>query len=199
MRRISILFIVLGLISLSSASSRAQRALGAKSLVLDDGSGNTLTISYPNTSPTVAGNSTLTLSGGATFTASHLNAYSTTNQAITNGSSVAFASGITIAGGFTVTPSFDNFAPSTTGIYNVDFACQISGGGNVAITVNGVVQPGASFGTSSGTPATVSGIAILSLNAGDVVRLINNYGSSISLIPALPGSTTASIRIVRIQ
>jgi hypothetical protein len=64
MRRISILFVVLGLISLSFVSSpRAQRALGAHALILDDGAGNTLTLAYPN-SPFVSGNSTFSFPSG---------------------------------------------------------------------------------------------------------------------------------------
>jgi hypothetical protein len=64
MRRFSILFIVLGLISISSVPSRAQRALGAHNFVLDDGSGNTLTLRYLNTPP-VSGNSFLTFLPGS--------------------------------------------------------------------------------------------------------------------------------------
>jgi hypothetical protein len=47
MRRISTLFLVLGLILLSSASSRAQREVGAESLSLDDGAGHVVDIKLP--------------------------------------------------------------------------------------------------------------------------------------------------------
>ncbi len=56
MRRISFVFIGLGLILLSAAPSWAQRGVAGHSFVLDDGSGNTLTLLYPNI-PTVPGNS----------------------------------------------------------------------------------------------------------------------------------------------
>jgi hypothetical protein len=56
MRRISIIFIGLGLISFLSGPSWAQRGIAGHSFVLDDGSGNTLTLLYPNIPP-VIGNS----------------------------------------------------------------------------------------------------------------------------------------------
>jgi hypothetical protein len=56
MKRISFVFIGLGLILLSAASSWAQRGVAGHSFVLDDGSGNTLTLLYPNIPP-VVGNS----------------------------------------------------------------------------------------------------------------------------------------------
>ncbi len=48
--------LALGVISLFSLNSYAQRGIGARTLVLDDGIGNTLTVEYTNI-PTVSGNS----------------------------------------------------------------------------------------------------------------------------------------------
>jgi hypothetical protein len=65
MRRFSILFIVLGLISISAASSRAQtRSFGAGSLILDDGLGHTYTVQGAGT----GGTYTLPPGGGALVT-----------------------------------------------------------------------------------------------------------------------------------
>jgi hypothetical protein len=194
MRRFSILFIVLGLISLSSVSSHAQRSLGAKSLVLDDGSGNTLTISYPN-SPPVAGNSTLNLSGGATFTPAYLQAYTTATPVIANGSAVTFAS-FPFSAGFTTAPT--TFTATAAGVYNVDFTISPTAASDFAIAVNGVVAPSASFGCFTWT-TVIHGNAILSLNVGDVLSLINNSGSGQTLSSVVAGSVTASITVVRIQ
>jgi hypothetical protein len=198
MRRYSILFIVLGFISLSSGSSHAQRALGTKSLVLDDGNGNTLTISYPNTPP-VAGNSTLNLSGGtaggATFTPAYLQAYTTATPVIANGSAVTFAS-FPFSVGFTTAPT--TFTVAATGVYNVDFTMQTSIC-NFEIMVNGVAAPNASFGGAQEGFGTIHGNAILSLNAGDVLSIVNNYGYSVTLRSTATGEVTASITAVRIQ
>ena|ERR1017187_2753580 len=48
MRRISILFIVLAIVSISSAPSHAQRYLGAGGLALDDGLGHVVNITIPS-------------------------------------------------------------------------------------------------------------------------------------------------------
>ena len=76
MKRYSILFIVLGLISLSSASSRAQsREIGGQSLMLDDGHGHVVDITTPVMTgpgpyswvlPITAGGTALTLPSGTT-------------------------------------------------------------------------------------------------------------------------------------
>ncbi len=63
MRRFSVLFISLAIISLSTMSSRAQRGIGAETVVLDDTHGNTLTLRYLN-SPPIAGNSFFTFAPG---------------------------------------------------------------------------------------------------------------------------------------
>src|SRR3984957_4525253 len=47
MRRISILFLTLGILSLLSPSLRAQREIGAESLALDDGAGHLVDIKLP--------------------------------------------------------------------------------------------------------------------------------------------------------
>jgi hypothetical protein len=63
MRRYFTAVILFSVSFLSSAPIWAQRAVGAKALVLDDGSGNTLTITYPNIPP-VLGNSTYMFAPG---------------------------------------------------------------------------------------------------------------------------------------
>jgi len=75
MRRFSILFIVLGLISLLSASSYAQRGVGGHILTLDDGVGHLVNITVPVmagpgpyswTVPITTGGTALTLPSGTT-------------------------------------------------------------------------------------------------------------------------------------
>ncbi len=132
-----------------------------------------------------------------TFTPAYLNAYYTGIGQFVPLNSAVFFSSVPFSVGFTSTPN--SFTVITAGVYNVEFTVTPAQASDFAITVNGFVAPNAAFGCATGT-TVIHGNAILSLNAGDVLALINNNSpSAVILNPFVTGSVVASITAVRIQ
>jgi hypothetical protein len=92
------------------------------------------------------------------------------------------------------------FIAVTAGTYKVDYAVAHNEPGAFAITVNGVVAPNSQFGCATGT-TIINGDAILTLAAGDLVRLINspNSATAMTLSPVVLNTVVASLTAVRLQ
>jgi hypothetical protein len=95
---------------------------------------------------------------------------------------------------------FGGFTVIAAGIYKVEYAVAHNEAGAFALTVDGVVAAGSQFGAATGTTIT-NGSAILTLNAGTLVRLINSPNSTVAmtLSPVVFGTVVASLTAVRLQ
>ncbi|HZK76425.1 MAG TPA: hypothetical protein VFD13_05900 [Candidatus Kapabacteria bacterium] len=220
MKLISNVFFAIAFVIATSASAQT-RAIGAKSLILDDGAGNITTlVAAPGGSGTVTlPSSTLTFpatnasgvlmnngSGGLSwtapsgFTAAYFNAYTTSvATTIVAGGEVPVTT-VATSSGFT-SDGFGGFTVSATGVYNVEYTVARDEASAFAISVNGTEAAGSEFGCATGT-TVIHGNAILSLIAGDVVRLIAspNNTSAVTMESISPGNTVeASLTAIRIQ
>lgn len=215
-------FFAIAFVMSAFASTSAQtRAIGAKSLVLDDGAGNittliaplggsgtitlpSLTLTFPSTN--VSGVLTNNGSGGLSwvapsgFTPAYFNAYATSFAAtIPAGGEVPIPSAATSAG-FTADGS-GGFTVSATGVYNVEYTVSRDESSAFAIKVNATEAAGSEFGCATGT-SVIHGNVILSLVAGDVVSLIAspNNTTAVTMESISPGNTVeASLTAIRIQ
>jgi hypothetical protein len=197
--RIASAFVLL-VLSLPTVAS-AQRSIGAKSLVLDDGAGNISTlVAAPGGSGTLtlpSGSGTLTLGG---FTPAYFNAYTTFLPfTIAPGSEVPVST-VSVISGF-VADGSGGYIVSATGVYNVEYTVTRDEPSAFAISVNGVVQPNSVFGCATGT-TVVHGNALLSLTAGDDVTLIASPNNVVAVTLELFQpfySVVASVTATRIQ
>jgi hypothetical protein len=197
-----------------ASSSSAQ--IRQTKLYIDDGSGNfsilqaapgggtltlpgsTLAFPVANASGVLTNNGSGTLSWGAAsgFAPSYINAYSTLTLFVPllstiPISTVAYSAGITSNG-------FGAFTVTAPGIYNVEYSITPTSPGTFAIAVNGTVQANSQIGCATGT-TVIHNNAIESLNAGDVITLVNAFFVTAVLSPVTPGSVTASLTAIRIQ
>ena len=108
---------------------------------------------------------------------------------------------MTVAQASDIIPFFmGGFIVNSAGTYKVDYAVAHVEPCAFALTVNGIIAPNSQFGCATGT-TIINGSAILSLNAGDIVQLINSPLSivAVALTPVVPGTVVASLTAVRLQ
>ncbi len=84
------------------------------------------------------------------------------------------------------------------GVFQIDYSVSITAGvgASVALAVNGVIQPSTTI-NSLVALGRLNGTAMLNLNAGDVVTLVNN--SLVSLTLALSPNVSAQLNIIQLS
>jgi hypothetical protein len=199
MKTINRLLLSIALITFCSVAAHAQRAVGAESLILDDGAGHTSTLVAPAggsgtiTLPSVSG----TLSVGG-FTPSFFNAYMTFGFVVAPGEIPIIQNGVLAVNAGFINDGVGAFTVTATGVYNVEFTIAPTSPGTFAIEVNGTIAPNSQFGCETGT-TIVHGNAMISLTAGDAITLVN-VGPGTNLLSSVsPGTVTASLTATRIQ
>jgi len=80
----------------------------------------------------------------------------------------------------------------STGVYDISFTVSAVEPNQFALFVNGVVATNTIFGSGAGTQQN-SGRAILQLNAGDQVTLVNYQSASAVMLQPLAGGTAQNI------
>jgi hypothetical protein len=86
---------------------------------------------------------------------------------------------------------------NVAGIYTADFSVDVSTAASFALYQNGVEVTASQVDCAAN--ATTHGSAILSLNAGDVINIINTGGATVTFSPSHTGSNLATLTLVRIQ
>ncbi|HET6402243.1 MAG TPA: hypothetical protein VFH95_12710 [Candidatus Kapabacteria bacterium] len=222
MNSTSNIFFAIALVMLATVCASAQtRALGARSLVLDDGAGNTtmlvaasggtgtftlpaLSLTFPSTNAsgvlTNNGSGSLSWAASSGFTPAYFNAYTTSVAATIPAGGEVPVTTVGASSGFTSDGS-GGFTVSATGVYNVEYTVARDESSAFAITVNGTKAAGSEFGCATGT-SIVHGNVILSLTASDVIKLIAspNNSSAVTMETLSAGNTVeASLTAIRIQ
>lgn len=117
--------------------------------------------------------------------------YNITSQTVQPEDPISFEANLFVTG-------FIHTAPSpfivivNTGLYKVEFSVTGNIPNQFAIFVNGVAQSPTVYGSSIGTQQN-NGMAILSLNAGDVVTIVNHTTGSGVTLSTLVGGTQANV------
>jgi hypothetical protein len=88
---------------------------------------------------------------------------------------------------------------ANTGTYQIDYSVNLTGGGgaSIALAIDGVVDPATDIG-GSGTAGNISGTAIISLAAGDVITLVNNSANT-PLIMTISPEIGAQLDIIQLS
>jgi hypothetical protein len=180
MRRFSFLFIILGFISFSSALLQAQsREIGAQSVALDDGNGNTVDITIPLMNPggpyswvvpITPGGVPLTLPVGTTTNSTlywdgatwseNLNVLATSAGDVT-------ANSLTVTDGNISSPS-SNSGAGTNLIIDAGYGSNALGGGAIQINGGGGTGPGGYVGIVGGNGSSTGGLVYLIGGGGGV-------------------------------
>ncbi|GCE03915.1 hypothetical protein KDAU_12440 [Dictyobacter aurantiacus] len=80
----------------------------------------------------------------------------------------------------------------TPGVYKIEVNVQTAQPSQFSIYVNGALVPGTTFGSFSGTSIT-HGASFVSLQAGDVVTLVNHASLDAVQLQVNPGGTEAAV------
>jgi hypothetical protein len=194
MRHISFLFIVLGLISLSPVSSRAQREIGAGSIALDDGAGHVVDIKLPSgltgsfiwTLPITSGGTSLSLpapttvgsmlySNGSNTWLENTKVTATNTGALTAASNINTTAGSYQIGGSTVL--------SNAGTQNIFVGVGAGSGGayNTAVGYNASVGTGATaLGANSSASTSYATALGYGSSASGSYAIATGYSASAS-------------------
>ncbi len=81
---------------------------------------------------------------------------------------------------------------TSSGTYLVNFSVSGVEPNQFALFVNGVVDPASDYGSGAGTQQN-NGQVILTLNAGDVLQLVNNTSAAAVTLQALAGGTQSNV------
>lgn len=99
----------------------------------------------------------------------------TTSETVAAGAPFSFAT-TAIASANVLHPNATDFVIQQAGVYSFDyFVSALSGTGTsaIALSVNGTIMPNTSVATTSTANFTLHGFSVLSLSAGDIVRVVN--------------------------
>ena len=107
----------------------------------------------------------------------------------------AFSPNVATNSGYTYNPTTWDVTVGASGTYIYDFDVLVAEAGSLGLTVNGSLAANTTFGRATGTTQIV-GHGLITLNAGDVVNLINsNSPAALTLVPNSP-QVAASFTLV---
>jgi hypothetical protein len=89
-------------------------------------------------------------------------------------------------------PGTSSVVVTSSGTYLVNFSVSGVEPNQFALFVNGVVDPASVYGSGAGTQQN-NGQVILTLNAGDVLQLVNNTSAAAVTLQALAGGTQSNV------
>ncbi len=97
--------------------------------------------------------------------------------------------------------SFTTFILPTIGTYLVQFQASIDESGQLALNINGVVDPTTVVGRSTGTDQFIGQSLVTTSVPNTTLQVINDGGSALTLTPIAGGthSVSAHVLIIRIQ
>jgi hypothetical protein len=186
MRRYSILFIALGLISLSSVSLHAQRALGGHSVILDDGLGHTVTIAIPSPSA----NYVWTLPAGAP--PANMPGGTTNNSILRwDAGTTSWLEDVNIlatSGGALTAASFSGAGTGLTGT-----AASLSIGGNATTASTASALTAAAWASPGTIGSTAANAAAFTLFNAEGTTTINTIAAATTQIGNSVAAATVSI------
>jgi hypothetical protein len=96
------------------------------------------------------------------------------------GAAVPFANNGSMTAGIAHTPGNSTITFTNAGVYRVEFIASVTEPGQLVLALNGIEIPSTVYGRATGT-SEISGQAILSISAGDVLTLRNPTGNSPAL------------------
>ena len=142
--------------------------------------------------------------GPAGGPAAYLYASSTAPQGVLPDSPVAFDTAGPTVGGITADGPEDAFTVTNAGVYKVTFSVVTDRSSQLNVNVNGVdpVTGSMVFGADAGvtTPATTGGTAVLTLNAGDAISVMNvTSAGDVNLISGVGGSGPSTSAWIEIE
>jgi hypothetical protein len=123
-------------------------------------------------------------------------------SSVAAGTDVPFADNGPMTSGITYVPATGQITIATAGVYQISFIASVNEPGQLELTQDTTPLPNTLYGRATGT-SEISGQAILTVAAGDVITLRNPAGNSpaLTFTPSAGGThpdVTASITIEQV-
>jgi len=122
----------------------------------------------------------------------YLYVYNLTAQTIAIEDPIPFDSNGAMSDGFTHAPGAANIEVVNAGVYKVSFSVSGTEPSQMAVFRNGTPIPGSIYGSGAGTQET-TGQVIVSLEAGDMLSVVNHSSAAAVGLASVIGGTQANV------